>query len=131
MLRHALAAAVVAGALSGCDATEPSHPAIGTWDQVLTAGQAARTATCGTITVVNGALVIEDDRTFLKVDVGTTPGGSATCGYVGGTWARVDGTSLELTADPQAFPGFAPAVVTVQGDQLTFGPTGVAYSRRE
>lgn len=129
MKRAACVSAAIVVLLIGCtDGTEPTHPAIGAWDQVLAAGQTPRTATCGTHGVVNGAVFIEADRTFLKVDLHTTPGGSTTCGYVGGTWVRRDGRTLELVPDP-SFP-FGPVEITVQGDELTFQSTGQVYARR-
>jgi hypothetical protein len=112
------------------DSTEPADPAIGTYDLVLATGQPSRTANCGTFEVVDGVIFIEADDAFLKVDVNVAPSGSPVCGFLGGTWARVDATTLELTPDPSGFPGLGPREVTVEGDELTFTATGQNYTRR-
>jgi hypothetical protein len=127
---HRLVVATLLSILACSDSTEPADPAIGTYDQVQVPGQAPRTATCGPFSVVDGLISIEPDDTFLKVDVQATPGGSSTCGYIGGTWVRIDRTTLELTPDPASFPGFGPQEATIDGDQLSFTPTGQVYTRR-
>lgn len=66
-----------------------------------------------------------------KVDVNTTPGGSPVCGFLDGTWARIDASTLELTPDPSGFPGFGTRELTVEGDELTFTATGQIYTRRD
>jgi hypothetical protein len=128
---HHLVVAALLSLIACSDGTDPADPAIGMYDQVQVSGQAPRTAACGPFTVVDGLITIEADDTFLKVDVHSTPGGSSTCGYIGGTWVRVNANTLELTPDPAAFPGFGPQEATVEGDQLTFTPTGQVYTRRE
>ena len=131
MLRHHIALAALTGALVACDATDPSDEAIGTYDRVPPSGQAPRSANCGTFSLVEGMITLEADKTFLKADVLTTPGGSSTCGFIGGAWVRIGATTLELTPDPDAFPGFGPMEVAVEGDQLTFTATGAIYTRRQ
>ena len=113
-LAHHLVVTALLCFVACSEGTDPADPAIGTYDRVP--GQAPRSATCGPFTVVDGLITIEADDTFLKVDVHVTPGGSSTCGYIGGTWVRIDANTLELTPDPAAFPGFGPQEVAVEGD---------------
>lgn len=125
-----VAAALLLTMIACADGTEPADPAIGTYDLVLATGQPSRTANCGTLEVVDGVIFIDADDSFLKVDVNSTPSGSPVCGFIGGTWVRIDATTLELTPDPSGFPGFGPQEATIEGDELTFTPTGQVYARR-
>lgn len=87
-----------------------------------------RTANCGggTGTIVNGVIYLNEDYTFTKIDINTTPSGSAVCGFSGGSWARTNATTLTLS---WSVAGVNPSVVTVSATQLTF-PTGAVYNRR-
>lgn len=127
-----LATALLIAAITACESDGPVDPnefpdaAIGTYDKQST-GQ-TRSANCGAEVIVNGALYLLADRTWTKVDIGSSPSGSATCGYTGGTWTRNNTTTLTLTP---SIAGLAPVQATVGGNDLTLEfSTPVAYKRR-
>ena len=126
----ALLAATVAACESGggrpIEPTELPDGAIGTYDKQPT-GQ-TRSANCGTEVIVDGALRIQAEHKWTKVDIGSSPSGSATCGFIGGTWTRNNTTTLTLTP---SIAGFTPVQATIAGNDLTLEfPTPVAYKRR-
>jgi hypothetical protein len=129
-----LAAAILAVTVTACSESTPPPPeeetpdaAVGTYDKQPT-GQ-TRSANCGTEVIVDGALYLLADHTWTKVDIGSSPSGSATCGFVGGSWVRNNTTTLTLTP---SIAGFTPVNATVVGNDLTleFSSTPVAYKRR-
>ncbi len=132
-MRVRLFAALLATTITGCDpfgAADPdavSDLAVGTYD--MQAAQ-TRTANCGGElgTIVNGVVMLAADKGFTKIDINTTPGGSNVCGFLGGTWTRVDATTLTLTP---GIAGLNPVQATIAGNDLTLEfPTPVAYKRR-
>ena len=131
-MRAGLLALTLGAAIAACDSTsEPSGPdaAIGFYDKQSQVAQ-PRSANCGSGLVVDGAIELNANFTWLKTDIGSTPSGSSICGYIGGTWARSNATTIVLTPDPAGFPGFPPAEITVVGDDLTFPQASAVYKRR-
>ena len=120
---------ILAIAVTACGSESPvvvTDAAIGIYDKQST-GAATRSATCGGETIVDGVIHLQADRSFTKLDVLTTPSGSPFCGFLGGTWTRVDATTLELTP---AVATLGPQQITVVGDDLTFPATNGALYRR-
>ena len=69
------------------------------------------------------------DHNFTKADVFLTPSGSPYCGFNGGTWVRVNATTLTLTP---SLAGANPVQATIVGDDLTLQfSTPAAYRRRQ
>jgi hypothetical protein len=99
---------------------------VGTYDKQNFEGT-GRTMTCFGDFITEGALYVNADQTWTKVDLGTTPGGSVVCGGISGTWVRADGNTLVITPGTPSFP---PTNATLEGDVLTFPEKDWVYRRR-
>ena len=130
-----LAPVLLAATITACESNGPGttidpvpDAAIGTYD--MQSAQ-TRTANCGgaTGTIANGVIILSDESSFTKIDINTTPGGSNVCGFSGGTWVRVNATTLTLT---NSIAASNPVQATIVGDDLTlqFSSAPVAYKRR-